>query len=77
MIENRKRSIIKTATWRIIGIITTMIIVYFATNSTTTAVSIGLVDLFVKTYVYYLHERVWNSIDWGREIEEEEENKAE
>jgi len=30
------------------------------------ALSIGLVELFTKLCLYYLHERVWNRIPFGK-----------
>ena len=30
------------------------------------AISVGLADTFVKFFVYYLHERMWSKIGFGR-----------
>jgi len=63
--DSRKRSIVKTITFRIIASITTMILVFIFTDNFTLAGIIGILDLISKLAIYYLHERVWNKTSWG------------
>jgi len=56
------KSIMKSVSWRIVGTIDTMIISYFITGKVTVAVSIGGVEVFTKTILYYFHERLWAHI---------------
>jgi len=56
------KSIMKSISWRIVGTIDTMIISYFITGKFTIAVSIGSVEVFTKTILYYFHERLWAHI---------------
>jgi uncharacterized membrane protein len=56
------KSIMKSISWRIVGTIDTMIISYFITGKLTVAVSIGGVEVFTKTVLYYFHERLWAHI---------------
>ncbi len=65
--ESRKRSIVKTITWRFIATVVTFTIVYLFTKELVLSVGIGLVDVVVKTIAYYSHERVWDRIYFGRE----------
>lgn len=81
MTESHLRSILKAASWRIIGTLDTMMISYFvqafhlAANKAKAsrsemagnAVMIGLVELFTKILLFYLHERVWLYFLKGRE----------
>jgi uncharacterized membrane protein len=30
------------------------------------ALSIGFVELFTKIFLYYMHERLWNRLSFGR-----------
>lgn len=52
-------------TWRIIATIGTFIIAYWLTGSTALAVSIGVVDFVVKTILFIIHEKVWETTKWG------------
>jgi uncharacterized membrane protein len=56
------KSIMKSVSWRIVGTIDTMIISYFITGRVTVAISIGSVEVFTKTVLYYFHERLWAHI---------------
>lgn len=66
MEENKKRSIVKSISWRITGSLDTMIISYLVTGNLKIAASIGVIEVFTKMALYYLHERVWNKIKFGR-----------
>ncbi|MFN3404578.1 MAG: DUF2061 domain-containing protein [Cytophagaceae bacterium] len=64
---DRKRiSLAKGVTWRMLGTIDTMIISYFITGKIKTAVSIGLVEVVTKIALYFVHERIWLKIPWGK-----------
>lgn len=56
------KSALKAVSWRIVGTIDTMIISYFITGKVTLAISIGSVEVFTKTILYYFHERIWTHI---------------
>jgi uncharacterized membrane protein len=56
------KSIIKSFSWRIVGTLDTMLISYVITGKITIAVSIGSVEVFTKTILYYFHERLWAHI---------------
>lgn len=64
--ESPKRSIAKSISWRIVGTIDTIIISWIVTGTLTLAFSIGMVELVTKMILYFFHERVWNSIKWGK-----------
>jgi uncharacterized membrane protein len=56
------KSALKAISWRIVGTIDTMIISYFITGKVTVALSIGSIEVFTKTLLYYFHERLWAHI---------------
>lgn len=66
MTEKPYRSFVKALSWRVTGTVDTMVVSYFITGKLKLAVSIGLVELFTKICLYYVHERVWNRISLGR-----------
>jgi len=65
MIETKKRTLIKTVSWRIIATCTTIVVAYILTRSLKLAFGVGCIDTLVKTVFYYFHERVWCNCDWG------------
>jgi uncharacterized membrane protein len=64
--EAHSRSLIKAVSWRIVGSIDTFIISYFVTGHVVAAASIASVESVTKIILFYLHERVWHAVPWGR-----------
>lgn len=64
--ESPKRSIAKSISWRIVGTLDTIIISWIVTGTLSLAFSIGLVELVTKMVLYFFHERIWNSVKWGK-----------
>jgi uncharacterized membrane protein len=60
------KSLVKAVSWRIVGSIDTMVVSYFITHRFVMAISIGGVEVFTKIFLYYLHERAWAQLRWGR-----------
>ncbi|HEX5400554.1 MAG TPA: DUF2061 domain-containing protein [Verrucomicrobiae bacterium] len=60
------RSLIKAVSWRMTGTIDTIVISFLITGKATWAFYIGGIELFTKITLYYVHERVWNHIRFGR-----------
>ena len=59
---SRKRHILKTISWRIIGTLDTMILSWIITGSLKIGVAIGGVEVITKMILYYFHERIWYKI---------------
>ncbi len=66
MAENHYRSLAKAISWRATGTMDTIVVSFVITGRIRIALSIGFVELFTKICLYYLHERVWNKISFGR-----------
>jgi len=64
--ENTLRTILKTISWRVIGTLDTILISWIVTGTLVLAFSIGLVELVTKMVLYFFHERLWNTIKWGK-----------
>jgi uncharacterized membrane protein len=60
------RSIIKAVSYRLTGTLATILISLLISGRIKVALSIGIVELFTKIGLYYLHERAWNRIPFGR-----------
>jgi uncharacterized membrane protein len=60
------RSLLKTITWRIIGTLDTIFISYLITGSFKMGVVIGGIEVFTKMILYFIHERIWQRINFGK-----------
>ena len=60
--ETRARSLLKALSWRIVATVTTAIIAYIITGDVDTAVAIGSIEFVLKFFIYYAHERAWQSV---------------
>ncbi len=64
--ESHSRSIVKAVTWRAGGTVVTFFIAWAITGEATLSVGIGLLDSLVKVGAFYLHERIWNRLRFGK-----------
>lgn len=64
--ETRFRSIAKALSWRVVATAITFFVAWILTGQIETAVTIGLVDTFIKLAVYYSHERMWMRVNFGK-----------
>jgi len=68
MRENHLRSIIKGASWRIIGTCDTIMLSLIFTGKLGKALRIGGIELFTKVALFWLHERIWMRLNFGKKI---------
>ena len=66
--ESRSRSLVKSLIYRILAIIGTGIIVWFITKDIDRVISTTIAIQVFLMILYYLNERIWNRIHWGREF---------
>ena len=66
MRDSHSRSLIKGVSWRTVGTLDTVVLSFIVTGSISDSLKIGLTEIFTKVILYYLHERVWDRIAWGR-----------
>jgi adenylylsulfate kinase len=58
--EKKSIAINKILSWRILGTIVTIILVYVFTKRTDIAVMVGCAEIALKLILYYFHEKIWN-----------------
>ena len=63
--ESRRRSIVKSLSWRFFALIITAVLGGMITGSVRMGLAIGGADLVVKLGTYYVHERLWQRVRWG------------
>ena len=71
--ESHYRSILKGISWRCIATADTILVVLLITClngncSIDSALKIGFFEFFIKLAVYYVHERIWQKILYGKEV---------
>ena len=66
VVDHHFRSLVKAISWRATGTLDTIVVAGVITGRLKVALSIGLVELFTKICLYYLHERLWNRIHFGK-----------
>ena len=64
--DTHKRSIAKSISFRIVATLATLVLVYIVTGNLALAGIIGGADMISKFIIYYLHERAWEKISWGK-----------
>jgi uncharacterized membrane protein len=64
--ESRRRGALKAITYRIWQSINTFLISLLVTGEIKIATTIVSIELIVKIFVYFWHERIWNLISWGK-----------
>ena len=64
--EQKKRSILKTLTWRITASLDTFVIAWIITGDLKMGSSIAGIEVVTKIFFYYFHERIWNKVTWGK-----------
>lgn len=64
--EKRTRSAIKAITYRILSIFIDSAIGYAVTKSAKQTAILVLISNSISIMMYFLHERAWNRIHWGK-----------
>jgi len=66
--SQRRRSMAKACTWRVISVTITTTLVYLFTGNIQLSAEIGVIDSALKIFAYYYHERRWHRVQWGKEL---------
>ncbi len=64
--DKYQRSLAKTITYRIVATIALIALVFIFTKDFVISGVIGGFDLIAKLIIYFLHERVWDRVPWGK-----------
>jgi sulfate adenylyltransferase large subunit len=66
--EQKRRSVLKAMSWRVIGSVGTVAAAFVLTQDTRLAAAIGATEVVTKLVLYYGHERLWTHIKFGLSI---------
>lgn len=64
--ETHARSLAKAVSWRATGSLDTFIVAFVITGNPKIAGSVAVTEILTKILIYYLHERVWAWVPWGK-----------
>jgi uncharacterized membrane protein len=64
--ETHTRSIVKALSWRVLATLTTTGLVFALTGKAALAIGVGGLEVATKMVLYFLHERLWNRVPFGR-----------
>jgi uncharacterized membrane protein len=64
--NSKKRSLAKTVTYRLISSAIGFVVVWMLSDNVKTGAMFSIAELIYKPLQYYIHERVWQHIKWGR-----------
>jgi len=65
-LETHARAWVKSIVWRILGIAILGVIAWLVTHSWKEMTIITIIFHGVRVILYYVHERIWELISWGR-----------
>ena len=63
--DTHARSVFKGITWRIVGTLDTMVLVFLFSGRVSLAALVGTTEAFTKILLFWVHERAWQRIHWG------------
>jgi len=64
--ESRVRTLIKALLWNVIGLMTMSLVGLVMTGSATVGGAMAAVNTLIGLTFYFLYERVWSRVRWGR-----------
>ncbi len=59
---SKKRALMKTITWRVTASVITLAIVWIVSGELVIAGEVAALEVVVKMFGYYLHERAWERL---------------
>ena len=66
VVETNARSIVKAVSYRLLGSSVTGLILFVITGKGTISILGSVADMVLKIAAYFVHERIWDRIQFGR-----------
>ena len=63
--ETPTRTLIKSLTWQISGLIVISVVAWFVTGSLVDGGAIAVSGALIGFFSYMVHERLWSRVRWG------------
>jgi adenylylsulfate kinase len=65
--ETHIRSVVKAVSWRVLGTVATVLLVLVFTRRLALSLAVGGIEFFSKIGLFWLHERVWDRLRFGKQ----------
>ena len=66
--ESHSRSIAKAISYRVLGSLGTAVVFLLLTGDLKLSAGAGILDSVIKVGLYFLHERIWLHIKFGKPV---------
>ena len=64
--ETKRRSWLKSLVWRLVGIVILGGLSWLVTHDWEQTSLITIIFHSIRLVLYYVHERLWDGVEWGR-----------
>jgi uncharacterized membrane protein len=64
--ESTSRSLAKAVSYRVLGSTGTALVVLLLSGNLKISLGVGALDMLLKISLYFVHERLWEHIPYGR-----------
>jgi uncharacterized membrane protein len=64
--EKRQRSIVKALSYRTLIVMADGLVIFLITHRYDVALMVVVISNLYSTVLYFLHERLWDGIKWGK-----------
>ena len=64
--EKVERSLIKSLSFRCLVVTSDFVVIFLLTHRYDLTIGVVIISNLSSTMLYFLHERIWNGIAWGR-----------
>lgn len=64
--ETKQRTLAKAVAWNLLGLMMMSLVGLVMTGSVALGGTIAIINAILGLSCYFVYERVWNSIRWGR-----------
>jgi adenylylsulfate kinase len=61
-----ERSFVKGIIWEVISFLLTLLVIYLLYKNILVSLKITLILTAIKIPIYFIHERFWKRIKWGK-----------
>jgi adenylylsulfate kinase len=61
-----ERSFVKGIVWEVISFILTLFVVYIIYKDILISLKITIILTIIKIPIFFIHERIWKKIKWGK-----------
>ena len=66
MIDSKQRSFWKAITWRLVAIVVLVAVAFITTGNIKSTSMIALCYNTIQVFMFFIHERLWNFMKWGK-----------